>query len=109
MKPRKKDHPPCESCGKPSVEAYTFGKATWMVCAACLERMKLQGALDSQLLHIYKLCSARQYDEALACLDEIWRANRDRDHDRRLARSVAVQRSGILFEAGRYAEDEQAL
>ena len=50
------------------------------------------------------LCTPELYDEMLARLDEILAANRHRDHDGRLARSVALQRACTLDDAGRYAE-----
>jgi len=64
--------------------------------------------MEGNLLHIEALQHRKQYDEALACLDAILEANRDRDHDSWLARSVAHDRALILFEAGRYREAEQA-
>jgi len=101
---------PCGFCKeRPATERYTRAGRTEMVCATCLDRLAVQDALEDRLRHIYDdLASRERYDEALACLDEILEANRHRDHDLWLARSIAMHRSGILFRAGRYAEAEKA-
>jgi tetratricopeptide (TPR) repeat protein len=100
---------PCWSCKKqPATEKYTRAGRTVMLCATCLDRMAVQDAIDDSILHIVDLENREQYDEALACLDEILEANRHRDHEKWLARSIALQRANILFDAGRYAEAEQA-
>jgi tetratricopeptide (TPR) repeat protein len=101
--------PLCTLCGKkPATEKYMLSGHAEMVCAACLERRQVRDALEDKLLHILALERRKQYDEALACLDTILEANRDRDHDGWLARSIAHDRAVILFEAGRYAEALQA-
>jgi len=79
-----------------------------MVCATCLDRLEVQEAYDYKSLDIINLEENERYDEALACLDAFLEANRHRDHDRWLARSIARNRASILFDAGRYAEAEQA-
>src|SRR4051812_45842887 len=97
--------PLCTLCGKnPATETYILSGDAEAVCAACLERRQVRDALEDQTLHITALERRKQYDEALACLDAILEANRHRDHDGWLARSVAHDRALILFEAGRYAE-----
>lgn len=104
------DEPPrCTLCEKrPATENYMLSGHAEMVCTACLERRQVRDAYEDKLLHISALQGRKQYDDALACLDAILEANRERDHDRWLARSIAHDRALILFEAGRYAEAEQA-
>jgi tetratricopeptide (TPR) repeat protein len=100
---------PCWSCKKqPATAKYTRGNINEMLCATCLDRMAVQDALEDRSRHIDDLENREQYDEVLACLDEILEANRHRDHDKWLARSIASDRARILFDAGRYAEAEQA-
>lgn len=79
-----------------------------MVCALCLDRLSVQEAYENQLVHIGNLARNSHYDEALACLKAIFESNRDRDHDGWLARSITAHRALILFQAGRYAETEEA-
>jgi tetratricopeptide (TPR) repeat protein len=104
------DQQVCAFCEEqPAIEAYKLGDGrTLMVCAACNVRQKERDALESRFHHVLTLPDD-QDDEALACLDEILRANRDNDHDRSMARRVAWTRVWILSEAGRYADAEQAL
>ncbi|MDC3953038.1 hypothetical protein [Polyangium jinanense] len=78
------------------------------VCATCLDRLEVQDAFEYKGLAIIKLMSRDQYDEALASWDAFEEANRHRDHDGWLARSVARDRAFILYEAGRYEEALQA-
>src|SRR5262245_16988621 len=100
---------PCWSCKKrPATAKYTRANISEMLCATCLDRMAVQDAIEDRLRHINDLESREQYDEALACLDEILEANRHLDHEKWLARSIAMHRAHILFDAGRYAEAEQA-
>lgn len=68
----------------------------------------MQSEYESKLPEIAALEHRGQYDEALACLDAILDAHRERDHDRWLARSIADHRLLILLDAGRYAEAEEA-
>ncbi|UQA61682.1 hypothetical protein [Polyangium aurulentum] len=99
----------CWLCGKnEATEPYALSKQTEMICATCLERRRARDALEDRLIYITNLEYDRRYDAALACLDEILEANRHRDHDLWLARSIAMLRSSILFNAGRYAEAEKA-
>lgn len=104
------DEPPlCALCQKkPAVEKYTCKTLDEMVCATCFDRWSVQEVLEGEMLQILDLERARKHDEAIARLDTILGANRDRDHDGWLANSVALGRSSILFDAGRYAEAEQA-
>ena len=105
----KNESPLCAHCQKkPAVKRYTRKTFSQMVCATCFDRWSVQEVLEDEMLHILDLEHAKKYDEALACLDAILEANRDRDHDGWLANSVALSRSSILFDAGRYAEAEQA-
>ena len=100
---------PCERCEeRPATARYTRKNLSMMLCAPCLDRMTVQEAYENRLRHIGDLEIRGQYDEALACLDEILEANCDRDHERWLARSIARDRAIILRDAGRYAEAEQA-
>jgi tetratricopeptide (TPR) repeat protein len=99
----------CWSCRKqPATERYTHKTIDEMVCATCLERLEVQDAFNDQLIHIGELERDERYDEALACLDAIWEANRHRDHDKWLARSITSHREFILHLAGRYTEALQA-
>jgi hypothetical protein len=102
--------PLCARCEKkPATEKYTCKSLTAMVCAGCFDRWAVQDALEDKLTtHIVDLERRRQYDEALDCLDTFLVENRHRDHDGWLANSVALFRTSILFDAGRYAEAEQA-
>lgn len=93
---------------RPATDEYTISGHTKMVCATCLERWNVRAAYEDELLHLTALERRGQYDEALACLDAIMEANRDRDHDGWLARSIADHRVLILLDAGRYAEAEEA-
>jgi tetratricopeptide (TPR) repeat protein len=96
---------PCWYCQKrPATEKYTHAGRTKMVCATCLDRLEVQDELEEGSIHIDELTERGQSDEALACLDAFGEANRHRDHDRWLARSVAKYRAFILHRAGRYAE-----
>jgi tetratricopeptide (TPR) repeat protein len=80
-----------------------------MVCATCLDRLEVQEEYESKARDILDpLERNEQYDEALAWLDAFLEANRHRDHEKWLARSIASDRANILFDAGRYAEAEQA-
>jgi tetratricopeptide (TPR) repeat protein len=104
----------CWFCKKqPATVRYTHATSkqpfSEMVCAPCLDRLEVQEAYEHKLVHIiYQLELNEQYDEALACLDAFLEANRHRDPDKWLARSIARDRAHILFDAGRYAEAEQA-
>ncbi|MDI3283848.1 hypothetical protein [Polyangium sp. 15x6] len=79
-----------------------------ILCANCLDRMAVQDAIEDKTIYLYELATGGQSDEALACLDAIWEANRHRDRDGWLARSVAWTREFILYQAGRYTEALQA-
>jgi tetratricopeptide (TPR) repeat protein len=104
----------CSLCKKRlATERYTHATSreviSEMVCATCLDRLEVQDAYEYKSAYtIHPLEMNEQYDEALACLDEILEANRHRDHDKWLARSIARDRGHILLDAGRYAEAEQA-
>jgi tetratricopeptide (TPR) repeat protein len=101
--------PICWFCKeRAATEKYLRAGSTKLVCAICLDRLEVQDALEDRLLHIIDLERNEQYDDALACLDAIWEANRHRDHDKWLARSIAMHRGSLLFDAGRYAEAEKA-
>lgn len=99
----------CWFCKKrPATEKYIHKTTNELVCATCLDRLAVQDALEDRFIHIIELEKNEQYDEALACLDEVLEANRHRDHDKWLARSIANHRALVLFEAGRYADGEKA-
>jgi tetratricopeptide (TPR) repeat protein len=100
----------CWSCERqPATAKYTLAGRTEMVCEACLDRLKLQDEYEYKFRDIiFPLQRNEQYDEALAWVDAFLEANRHRDHDKWLARSIASTRASILFDAGRYAETEQA-
>src|SRR5262245_56282579 len=104
----------CWFCNeRPAAVRYTHATSkqtcSHMVCATCLDRLEVQEAYEYKSAYtIHPLEINEQYDEALACLDAFLEANRHRDHDKWLARSIAMSRAMILFDAGRYAEAEQA-
>lgn len=99
----------CSICKQQSAtEEYTRVGHTEKVCATCLDQQKARAAIEEGMLYIFPLEMREQYDEALAYLDAIEAANRHLDHDRWMARSIAMHRSDILFDAGRYEEAERA-
>jgi len=99
----------CTVCeNRPAIKNYTYKAGSEAVCTTCFDRLTVQDVLEDKLNHVLALERRRQYDEALACLDTVLEANRYRDHDGWLANSIAHHRSSILFDAGRYAEAEQA-
>jgi tetratricopeptide (TPR) repeat protein len=99
----------CERCKqRPATEKFTRDNTSEMLCAACFDWTTVYHALHDASLHFLDLEDREQYDEALACLDEILEANRHRDHEKWLARSIARERASIFFNAGRYAEAEKA-
>jgi hypothetical protein len=72
----------CERCQEqPATAKYTRANISDMLCATCLDRMEVQDAIEDRLQHMDDLERRKQYDEALACLDEILEANRHRDHE----------------------------
>jgi tetratricopeptide (TPR) repeat protein len=103
---------PCWFCKKrPATVKYTHrsGRLTEMVCATCLDRLEVEEEFEYKFRDVLlPLKRNEQYDEALAWLDAFLEANRHRDHDQWLARSIARNRAWFLFDAGRYAEAEQA-
>lgn len=80
-----------------------------MVCARCVDWLTVYNALMDRAIHVSNLETNQQYDEALACLDEILERNRLRDHEKWLERSIAFQRAFILWRAGRNHEALQVL
>ncbi len=99
----------CASCEeRPAVERYARGGLDEMLCASCFERWDVKAAYEGKILHISDLESAGKFDEAIACLDGILEANRDRDPDGWLARSIAHHRVLVFLDAGRYPEALQA-
>jgi tetratricopeptide (TPR) repeat protein len=103
----------CWFCNKrPATVRYTHTTSkqmiSEMVCATCLDRLEVQDAYEYKARDIFDLEMNECYDEALACLDAFLDANRHRDHDKWLTRSVANHRALMLFAAGRYMEGEKA-
>src|SRR5262249_34667948 len=104
----------CSLCNKrPATVRYkhatTKDAISEMVCMTCLDRLEVQEAYGYKYRDfIIPLQRNERYDEALACLDAFLEANRHRDHDQWLVRSVARDRALILLFAGRYAEAEHA-
>jgi len=103
------------SCCKERQATETYARATPAetisdrVCATCLDRREVQEAFECICRDvIIPLEISGQYDEALARLDRFFEANRHRDHDNWLARSIARDRAMILSSACRYAEAERA-
>ncbi|MDC3961426.1 hypothetical protein [Polyangium jinanense] len=110
MQSADENHPLCWFCKKqPATVRYVHPQFNEMVCATCLDRLEVQDTYEQKWAHhILELERQERYDEMLACIDEFLAANRHRDHDKWLARSVARDRTMVLFEAGRYAEAEKA-
>ena len=100
----------CTFCQKKvATETYTRAGQVRKVCGTCLDRLEVQDAYEYRSRDIdNELVTNERYDEALACLDAFLETNRHRDHDKWVARSIARDRAAILFEAGRYAEAEEA-
>ncbi|MFO0590806.1 MAG: hypothetical protein U0441_24900 [Polyangiaceae bacterium] len=92
-----------------SEKTYTRGAEEHPVCAACFDRLSVQDAYEGALGRIGALDKAGRPEEALAALDAILEANRERDHDGWLARSIASHRALSLSLAGRHAEAEKEL
>lgn len=100
---------PCWRCEEQTAtHRYVHRNLDEMVCATCLDQLQAGDALDARLLHIIDLERSQQYDEALDRLAEILEANRHRDHDHSLARSVAIHRTCMLLDAGRLVEADKA-
>ncbi|MDI3283856.1 hypothetical protein [Polyangium sp. 15x6] len=68
----------------------------------------MQEAVEYKTIDIIELLESKRYDEALAQVDGFEKANRHRDHDGWMDRSIATERANILYEAGRYEEALQA-
>lgn len=99
----------CASCEeRPAVKRYARGGLDEMLCASCFERWDVKDAYEGKILHISDLEAAGKYDDAIDCLNTILEANRDRDHDGWLARSVAHHRVLVFLDANRYPEALQA-
>jgi tetratricopeptide (TPR) repeat protein len=99
----------CWSCEKNEAsEPFPYAGHLTLVCARCLPRLKARDELDRVLQQSIELVERGQVDAVLASLDAFLEANRDYDYDRRFARQVAESRAVLLFDAGRYAEAEQA-
>jgi tetratricopeptide (TPR) repeat protein len=89
---------------------YTHPHTGWIgaLCAICFDRLTVQVAYYDTISRAHALRRNEQYDDALACLDELMEANRRRDPEKWLARLIAMHRADILIDAGRYAEAEHA-
>ena len=99
----------CWSCEKnEATEPFIYGGHTALVCVTCLPWLRARDELEHVLQQSFELEERGQVDAALACLDAFLDANRDYDHDRQFARTVAHYRTTILFDAGRYTEAERA-
>ena len=97
----------CWFCKKKAAEVkYTdrSGIRTESVCATCLDRLEVQDAFEHKVLETFELEEREQYDEIIAIVDTFHEANRHRDHDGWLARSIASHRACLLWQAERYAE-----
>ncbi len=103
----KENHETCWFCKKrPASTEYTdrLGKRTELVCAQCLDRLEVQDAMEWGMLDLLKSTTQERYDKILAWIDAFDEANRHRDHDGWMARSVASAREHYLWEADRYEE-----
>jgi tetratricopeptide (TPR) repeat protein len=97
----------CEVCGRAGTEEYVHGAERMVVCQICKDRWEIQDAYENGILEIHELEQAGKTDEALAVLDSILAANRDRDQDGWLRHGVRAYRAIVLRSAGRYIEAEQ--
>jgi len=101
--------PLCWLCRKkPATHTHTQKNFSERVCATCLDRLQVQHDYEHAWLHFLELEDEERYDEVLAGIGAFLEANRHRDHDLWLVRSITRDRSLILFEAGRYAEADEA-
>lgn len=97
----------CWFCKRqPASVTYTnrTGKRTEQVCDKCLDRLQVQEAMEWGIVDTFPLEKEERYDEILSWLDTFEQANRHRDHDGWLARSVASHRGLVLWQAERYEE-----
>lgn len=99
----------CWFCTKrPAVVAHTHRrdvkKQVHQVCAICSDRLELEGDFDEEVGEGFSLIYDERYDDYLALLDAFEAANRHRDRDGWLARSIARARQHTLWEAERYEE-----
>ncbi|MDC0745814.1 hypothetical protein [Polyangium mundeleinium] len=105
-------HSPPQLCfycrEKEATAPYVHAGIDEVVCSVCLKRLTARDALEDRLMEIVTLASQGRYDDALACLNEIFEANRHLDDDQWLARSIAMHRCAILVDAERFTEAEQA-
>src|SRR5690242_18669649 len=109
MRRSKERRPRCARCReKPATEKYMLSGHAEIVCAACFERCTVHDAVQRELYHVLKLAHHRQCEEALAGLDPILERYRHRDHDGWVANSIALARTSILGDLGRYEEAERA-
>lgn len=101
--------PICERCKQHEATHTYHGCAPpQTVCLACFDRLDIQHALESRMGQISDLWLGGNEDAALAALTEIFEANRHRDHDLWLSRSIASYRAMILLDAERLQEAEKA-
>jgi tetratricopeptide (TPR) repeat protein len=100
----------CKFCGKPAIGEYNARGNSVIVCAACdADLHEVEDTGQRKLAHCYKLAyEEEKFDEALGCLNAMLEANRHRDHDLWLARSVAASRAMLLRDTGRYEESLRA-
>ena len=97
----------CRSCQtRPATTTYTDrnGKQTEQVCGRCLDRLEILEAFDWGVLDSRAWADKDQYDKILDWLDAFEKEHRHRDHDARLARSIAAHRALTYWEAERYEE-----
>jgi tetratricopeptide (TPR) repeat protein len=99
--------PLCRRCGKrPASTTFTNRTGAWSerACEFCFDRFALEDAMGWGIVDASPLVEAERWDDILAWLDELLAANRHRDHDGWLARSVASHRELTLWQAGRFEE-----
>ncbi len=97
----------CKRCHqRPVTTTYTDrnGKQTEQVCDRCLDRLEILEAFDWGVLDSRAWADEEQYDKILDWLDAFEKEHRHRDHDARLARSIAAHRALTYWEAERYEE-----
>lgn len=97
----------CPRCKqRPATATYNSRNGKWSVhvCGMCFDRHEIQDAMEWGLVERLNPDGEDNYDAILAWLDTFEEANRHRDHDGWMARSVAASRQHFLWEAERYEE-----
>src|SRR5215475_3085229 len=91
----------CERCNKqPATERYawryTCADRSEALCKTCFDHRAVRDAYWSMGRHVSHLHTREQYEEELACLDDLLEANRHLDHEKWLTRTVTTERANIF-------------